>query len=186
MSDEEILKLYIKRSEQAIIQTEAKYGAYLMKTAGNILNDPEDCRECVNDTYYKAWCLIPDDPPQNLKAFLSKITRSQAIDIWRSRHADKRRGNQYAISLSELDEYISADETIEEVVDGHLLEEAVNAFLRTLPKETAAVFIGRYYYLYSVREIAGRLGVSIPKVKSMLQRTRNKLKDWLEREGYII
>ena len=161
MSDESILDLYLKRNERAIEETEAKYGAYLLKIADNILKDPEDSRECVNDAYYKAWCLIPDDPPLNLGAWLSKITRSQAIDLWRGRNRDKRKALHYATSLSELDECISENETMEEVVEGHLLQDAINDFLKTLPKETAAIFISRYYYADSVREIARYMNISM-------------------------
>ena len=186
MSDEQIIELYLQHDQEAIVQTEEKYGAYLLKISDNILKDPEDSRECVNDVYYKAWCLIPDDPPRNLGAYLSKLTRSQAIDIWRSRNTDKRKPLQYAASLSELDNCLSANETIEDAVGGHLLEEAINDFLKSLPKKTAVIFISRYFYMYSAREIARQMNTSTAMVYVSLHRTRNKLKEWLEKEGYII
>ena len=186
MSDEEIVKLYLERREDAIAETEARYGAYLLKIADNILKNPEDSRECVNDAYFKAWCQIPDNPPQNLKAYLSKLTRSQAIDLWRSRNTDKRKANEYAASLSELEECVSGNETTEDIVEGHLLKAAINDFLKTLPRETAAIFISRYYYMDSVRKIAGDMNISISKVKVTLHRTRRKLKEWLEEEGFTL
>lgn len=94
MQDDKIVELYWKREETAIAATEKKYGAYLMKIAYNILADIEDSRECVNDTYLKTWNCIPPYRPEALSAFLAKIARQTAIDIFR-RKTSKKRGLHY-------------------------------------------------------------------------------------------
>ncbi len=186
MEDREIVDLYWKRDEQAIRETEQKYGAYLFKIAQNILNDEEDSRECVNDTYFKAWSSMPDDRPEKLASYLSKIVREDAYDVYRYRNRKKRRESEMTLSLSELDECISSAETTEEVVDHHLLSEAISRFLHTLPEESIAAFVGRYYYADSVKDIARSLRMSEARLKSLLFRIRKKLKEYLEKEGFTL
>ncbi len=194
MQDDKIISLYFQRDETAISETDKKYGNYLTKIAYNILFDWEDSRESVNDTYLKAWNSIPPNAPKILSTYLGRITRQTSIDIFRKRNSQKRQASQYAISLSELEECIpktnytgdsiySVDSTVQEA-DLHLLAEAISAFLRTLPKETCNVFIGRYYFVDSMREIADYSGMSVAKVKSMLHRTRIGLKNHLKQEGF--
>ena len=113
MQDDRIVELYWNREETAIDATEKKYGAYLMKIAYNILADREDSRECVNDTYLKVWNCIPPHRPEALSAFLAKIARQTAIDIFRRRTSPKRRGSEYAVSLSELEDCIESGNTVE-------------------------------------------------------------------------
>ena len=163
MQDEMIVALYWKRDEKAISETERKYGRYLSKIAYNILSDWEDSKETVNDTYLKAW---------------------NSIDAFRTRNRDKRKHSEYAVSLSELEDCISGSETTEQSVELKLLAEAINTYLHTLPAEARNTFVGRYYFADSIREVAGYYGVSEPKVKSMLYRTRQGLKKYLEKEGY--
>lgn len=154
MQDEMIVALYWQRDENAISETERKYGRYLTKIAHNILSDWEDSRETVNDTYLKA------------------------------RNREKRKSSEYAISLSELEDCISGSETTEQSIELKLLAEAINTYLYTLPAEARNTFVGRYYFADSIREVADYYGVSEPKVKSMLYRTRQGLKKYLEKEGY--
>ena len=186
MDDAEIIRLYCDRNEDAVKATEEKYGAYLMKVAMNILNDEEDAREAVNDTYYKAWCTIHEHPPDHLLAYLTKLLRRTAIDIFKGRHRKKRQNMEYALSLSELEECLSAGNTTEEAADYSLLKESIDRFLGSLSEEALTCFLGRYYYCDSMKEISRYLGVSEAKVKTMLYRTRQSLKQWLEKEGYII
>ena len=186
MDDREIVELYWQRDEQAIRETEQKYGAYLFKIAMNILNNEEDSRECVNDTYFKAWSGMPDDRPEKLSSYLSKIAREGALDIYRYRHREKRKDSEFSLSLSELEESIPDRDNTEEIVDYHLLSETISCFLRTLPEEAMAVFVSRYYYSDSVKDIARNLKISESRVKSTLFRTRKKLKSYLEKEGYTL
>lgn len=184
MQDEMIVALYWKRDENAISETEKKYGRYLSKIAHNILSDREDSKETVNDTYWKAWSSMPPHKPSILSAYLGKITRQLSIDVFRTRNREKRKSSEYAISLSELEDCVSGSETTEQRVELKMLGEAINAYLRTLPAEARNTFVGRYYFADSIREAAGYYGMSEPKVKSMLYRTRQGLKEYLEKEGY--
>lgn len=184
MKDDEIVALYLKRDEAAIRETENRFGRYLIQIAYNVLFDWEDSKECVNDTYLKAWNSIPPHKPECLSAYLAKITRQSSIDIFRRKNCEKRRASEYDVSLSELEECLSAGNMTEQDVDLNLLSSAINAFLRTCTDEVRDVFIGRYYFADSIREIARYCRMSEPKVKSMLWRTRAGLKSFLEKEGF--
>ncbi|MGI6316885.1 MAG: RNA polymerase sigma factor [Christensenellales bacterium] len=183
MQDEMIVALYWQKDENAIRETERKYGRYLSKIAYNILSDWEDSKETVNDTYLKAWNSIPPHKPSILSTYLGKITRQLSIDAFRTRNRKKRKPSEYVISLSELEDCISSSETTEQSVELKMLAGAINAYLYTLPAEARNMFVGRYYFADSIREVADYYGVSEPKVKSMLYRTRQGLKDYLEKEG---
>ena len=184
MQDEMIVDLYWERDENAISETDRKYGRYLSKIAYNILSDWEDSKETVNDTYLKAWNSMPTHKPGVLSTYLGKITRQLSIDAFRTRNRDKRKHSEYAVSLSELEDCISGSETTEQSIELKLLAEAINTYLYTLPAEARNTFVGRYYFADSIREVAGYYGMSEPKVKSMLYRTRQGLKEYLEKEGY--
>jgi len=184
MEDEKIVDLYWARKEEAISCTDEKYGHYLFKIAYNILADSEDSHESVNDTYFKAWNSIPPARPNVLSTYLGKITRHLSIDIYRMKHRQKRVQSEYVLSLSELSDCISGGNQTEETVDVHLLAEALNSYIRTLPPQVRNVFIGRYYFMDSLKDIASYYGMSIPKTKSMLFRTRQGLKDYLRQEGF--
>lgn len=185
MQDEEIVERYWQRSETAIRETEKKYAHYLTKIAYNVLSDKEDAKESVNDTYLSAWNTIPPQRPVFLSTYLGKITRRIAIDIFRKKNRTKRKMSEYALSLSELEDCISAGNTTEQEVDLHLLAKAINEYLLTLPVRERDVFIGRYYYADSVREVASCHNMSESKTKSMLYRIRIKLRKYLEQEGFV-
>ena len=184
MDDEEIIRLYWNRDESAIRETDRKYGAYLTKIVRNVLDNGEDARESVNDTYYAAWNTIPPQRPDSLCAYLGKIARRIAVDYFRKRNRVKRGGGEYALSLAELDGICSAGNTTEHAVDSRLLGQAINAFLRSLESQARTAFIGRYYYCDPLNEVARYCGMSQSKAKSLLYRTRKKLKDYLEKEGF--
>lgn len=185
MRDEEIIALYWRRDEAAIGQTRKKYGGYLSKIAYNILFDREDCEESVNDTYLRAWNSMPPQKPQALLAYLSRLARQAAIDILRKRDSKKRQASQYACSLSELEDCLSDGNRTERDADLNLLARAIGAFLATVSEEERNLFLGRYYFADSLREAAGYLGMSEPKAKSMLYRTRIRLRKHLEKEGFF-
>lgn len=186
MQDEGIVELYWKRDETAIRETEGKYGRYLTKIAYGILADQEDCCECVNDTYLKAWNSMPPHKPAILSTYLGKITRQTSIDRYRTQRREKRGGSEYEVSLSELEECLSHREDTEQTVELHLLTQAICAYLEGMQAESRIIFIGRYFYLDSVKEIAHYMGAGEAKVKSILHRTRKGLKAYLEQEGFIL
>lgn len=186
MEDEQIVALYWERDEGAIRLTQEKYDRYLTKIAMNILASHEDSRESVNDTYLAAWNSMPTHRPQVLSAYLAKLTRRISIDRFRYRTRDKRRESEYALSLEELGDCVSGGNTTEEIVNLRLLTDAIGIFLRLQGEEARTVFLGRYYFLDSVREIAGYCGMTESKVKSLLHRTRLALRDYLEKEGFSL
>lgn len=183
MQDNQIIALYFQRNESAILETEKKYGHYLAKIAYNILSDWPDCEESVNDTYLKAWNSMPPQKPDNLPAYLAKITRATSIDLFRKRTRRKRRSSEYDLSLSELESCLSAGDTTQLSVDANLLAKAINAYLRTLSPDARDLFIGRYYFADSLRDAAAYCGMSESRAKSLLHRTRLGLKVYLEAEG---
>lgn len=184
--DDKIVELYWQRDECAIRETELRYGRYLLKIAYNILADLEEGKECVNETYLKAWNSMPPHNPANLAAYLGKITRQLAIDIFRTRNREKRKASQYAVSLSELEDCVSGADTTQQGVERNLLAKAINTYLGGLSAEARTVFVGRYYYMDSLKEVAAYYNMSLPKVKSMLYRTRQGLRAYLEEEGFDI
>ena len=184
MEDEQIVSLYWQRSESAIRETEQKYDRYLTKIAYNILSDHEDSRESVNDTYLAAWNSIPPHRPSVLSAYLGKLTRRISIDIFRCRNREKRKASEYALSLSELGDCVSAGNTTEDMVNVKLLADAIGIYLRLIPEEARNAFLGRYYYLDSLKEVAAYCGMTESKAKTVLYRTRQGLKDYLKKEGF--
>lgn len=184
MEDNRIVDLYWQRNESAINETATKYGKYLHSISFHILSNDEDAEECVNDTYNDAWQSMPPHRPSILSTFLGKITRRISIDLWRKHSADKRGGGEVALALDELDECVSGNSNVENEIERHELQQKFNAFLMGLPRLERQVFMCRYWYMDSVSDIAKQFDFSESKVKSMLFRTRNKLRTMLEKEGY--
>lgn len=185
MDDEKIIDLYWEREQRAIEETDNKYHSYCHSISWNILQDRQDCEECVNDTWFRAWNRMPDERPNVLSVFLGTITRNLSLDYYRKKHTRKRGGGQIGYVYEELEECI-AQNRLEEEVEARELSEAINRFVRELKKEQRVMFVMRYWYMDSVEQIAHSLGVSQGKVKSTLFRLRKRLKDFLEREEFCI
>ncbi|MBQ3504167.1 MAG: RNA polymerase sigma factor [Oscillospiraceae bacterium] len=186
MDDEQIVSLYWLRNESAIRETEKKYDRYLTKIAYNILSDYEDSRESVNDTYLAAWSSMPPHRPSILSTYLSKLTRRISIDLLRYRNRDKRQQSQYALSLEELGDCISAGNSTEDAYGEKELTDAIAAYLRLCSPDARHAFVGRYYYLDSIREVAAYCGMTESKCKSLLHRTRLGLREYLNKEGFAV
>ena len=186
MEDKTIIQLYVERAEAAIAETAAKYGKLCHTIAYNILYNEEDSEECVNDTYMKAWEVIPPQIPEKLAAFLGKITRNLAISKYRHNSSKKRGGGQVLYALEELAECIPDKNTTEQAISDKLFAELLNGFLEKLPAEKRKVFMQRYWYLRPIHEIAEEFSMSESKVKMILHRTRNMLKVFLEKEGILV
>lgn len=184
MEDREIIELYFARDEQAIAQTEVKYGRICMSIAGNILHSREDSEECVNDTYLTAWNLIPPELPRRFPAYLAKIVRNLALKFLERSQAQKR-SPELTMSFEELS-YIFPDEKVAAQMEDQQLGWIISDFLRTEKEEARRVFLRKYWFFDSVSEIAQRYGYSENKVKSMLLRTRNRLREYLRKEGFDV
>ncbi|MBQ1305282.1 MAG: sigma-70 family RNA polymerase sigma factor [Erysipelotrichales bacterium] len=185
MEDEEIVRLYWNRDEEAIRMSAVKYGAYCRHIALNILRNAEDAEEAVNDTWVKAWNSIPPVKPAVLSSYLGKITRNLALDLYRTKRREKRGGETETV-LEELGEIVSGTEDPEATVDRMELKEDIQKFLNTLPKEKKYMFLLRYWYAMELPEIAERLSVSENRVSVNLHRIRKQLKSYLEKRGYRI
>ena len=185
MEDKAIVALYWQRDEAAIRQTDDRYGDCLLAVARRILADEGDSVESVNDTYLKAWNSMPPHRPDNLFTYLCRITRQTAIDRLRRRLAQKRFGSEYCLSLEELEECVAAPDTPCAEAEKQALAQAVNTFVRSLEPKERQIFLRRYFYFEPLREIAARQGDSVAAVKSSLFRTRQKLRVYLEKEGYL-
>lgn len=184
MEDQKIIDLYWQRSEQAIRETDIKYGGYCYAIAYNILSNREDSEESVSDTYMAAWRSMPPQKPNILSAFLGKITRHLSIDRWRRKTADKRGGGEVVLALEELENCVSGAESVEEGLQRKELTVLINRFLDSLSETERQVFLCRYWYADSMQDIADTFGFSKAKVNSMLYRTREKLRKVLQKEGY--
>ena len=185
MDDSKIVELYWNRSEQAIGETDQKYGRYCYRIAYNILASKEDSEETVSDTYMTAWKTIPPHRPSVLGTFLGKITRNLSIDRWRTRSAYKRGGGQMVLALEELEECVASSENVEQTYAKKELLAAYQRFIEKLPVTERRVFLLRYWYLDSIGDVAQKHGFSESKVKSMLHRTRQKLRRCLAEEGLL-
>jgi len=186
MGDDMLLDLYWARSEAASKGTAQKYGAYCFRIAINILQNHEDAEECVNDTYRIAWDTIPPQRPANFRAFLGRITRNLSLNKYKEQRRKKRGGDNMALIYHELEECIPSDKNVEREYESSLVVAAINSFLLSLDSENRIVFVRRYWYADSIKAIATRFQMSESKVKSMLFRTRNKLRAYLQNEGVIV
>lgn len=182
MIDRLIVRLYLERNENAIIETDRKYKNYCYVIANNILNNPEDSKETVNDTYLRVWNSIPPKRPKNLRTFLGKITRNLAVDKWRKKSAQKRR-DEMTVALEELEDCISDVNFPEEFVQADELSVLISEFLWTLPAVQRRLFVQRYWYLEPISNLCREFHFSQSKVTSMLFRLRIQLKNYLDERG---
>lgn len=185
MDDKEIIALYWRRDQDAIVWTDRKYGGLCRKLAFDILANHEDTEECVSDTYLAAWNSIPPQRPSFLKAYLVKIVRNFSLMRVRQNHAGKHGGGEIDLVLEELEDTLSSHVSVEQTVEQKELAEAVSRFLHTLPEMERNIFLARYYFLSPVAAIAARGRCSQSKVKTSLYRTRKKLKQYLIEEELL-
>lgn len=185
MEDSEIVELYLERSERAVAETAAKYGGYCRTIAYNVLRSAPDADETVNDAYLALWDCVPPHRPQSLAAFLGKIVRRIAINRLKSNLTAGRGGGDSTLPIDELEECIPSGASAESLAEENALSAAVSAYLRALPDTKRRVFVCRYWYSYSVKDIAKRSGFSETKVSNMLSRMRKGLKQYLEKEELL-
>lgn len=185
--ESEIIALFFARDEAALTSVQEDYGAYCSTIARNILADQEDVKECVNDTWLKAWETIPPNKPQSLLAYLGRITRNHAINMVRNQNRQKRAGNKYTVALDELGEVAAAADDNRELegIGTSKLAEIINEFLEQLPKEKRIIFVRRYFYMDAVADIAASNGLTESSVKVSLMRMRRQLGRKLKEYRFI-
>ena len=185
LEDRDIIDLFFERSEQALRELDRKYGGAVKKTAGNILCDKQDAEECVNDAYLGVWSSIPPQRPDNLGSYVCRIARNQAVSRLRSETAAKR-NRGFDLVLDELEGCISSGVDVEADIEAKELAEAVNRFLSTLGYDDRFLFVRRYFYADSIREIAAAMGKSENRLSVRLFRLREKLRKTLVKEGLLV
>ena len=183
MEDNQIVELYFQRNADAIKETDSKYGSYCFAIANNILHNKEDSEECVNDTWFNAWNVMPPQRPTRLRLFLAKITRNLSFNRFQAQSAKKRGGGEIHLVLDELAECIAHESNTENECMANELEQSIRLFVRTLPERDGNIFVCRYFFTEPIIEIANRYQMSTNNVMVNLSRTRKKLKAYLEKEG---
>ena len=186
MDDQAIVSLFHARSEDAIAAASDKYGGRCRAIARNILADDADAEECVSDALLAAWNAIPPQSPQHLGAYLGRITRNLALNRLKAAGAQRRGGGETPLALEELGDCAARGPGSGDAADRLALAGAIEQFLRSLPPEKRRLFLRRYWYLYSVKDIARTMGVGESRVKSQLARLRQALRAHLEKEGFSV
>ncbi|MCM1056900.1 MAG: sigma-70 family RNA polymerase sigma factor [Firmicutes bacterium] len=185
MEDSQIMDLYWKRNEYAIIETDRKYGALCHSIAMNLLSVREDAEECVNDTWNEAWNRLPPQRPENFKAWLCRVVRNISINLWRRNHAEKRYNGINQI-LDELEECVPAARTVEQEIEDAELGRCISAWLLSLPKEDRALFVHRYWHGTALNELAEKWNIPAPRLTKKMYRLRLSLKATLEKEDIYL
>jgi RNA polymerase sigma-70 factor (ECF subfamily) len=183
LNDEQTIKKFFDRDESALSDARLAYGDYCRSVANGILKDSRDSEECVNDTFFAAWNSIPPDRPENLKAYLGKLTRNGALDILRKNNAEKRIPSAALVPFDELEE-ATGEAMVEDQLTVSELSRIISDFLHSQKETERKVFIRRYWYCDSISDICARYGYGKSKVLMMLKRTRDKLAESLKKEGY--
>ena len=185
MEDSEIIRLFQERDERAISEAQSKYGAFCLRLAGSITRDEEDARECVNDAWLRVWNHIPPDEPENFRAYLGRIVRNLALNRYEHEHAEKRSAAMTEI-LDEWEDCLPASSDVEKEIDAKELTALLDRWLSALPAEDRRMFVRRYWYGDSVKELAKRAGVRAGAMTQRLYRLRLELRSLLTKEGYTI
>ena len=186
MDDKEIIDLYVRRDENAIKETDTKYGAYCTTVAVNLLQVREDAQECVNETYMAAWERIPPHIPECLRAFLGRVTRNIAIGMYRKLHR-KKRFDGFEIMLSELEECVPSAATVDREIDTKMLGGCINDWLdRRLSEQDRVLFVRRYWFGDKNADLAKKAGMSEAGMSKRLARMRESLREYLTERGMEI
>ena len=185
MEDTAIIQLFFQRAEQAIVEVQQKYGSFCRTVAMNLLQQKEDVEECVNDTWQAAWQRIPPENPRMLGAFLGRITRNLAISRFRKNTAQMR-SEGLTVLLSELEHCVPSGQSTEEAVDSILLGEYISKWLESLSADDRALFLRRYWFGESLRELSREVGTGEGHLAQKLYRLRLQLKKALEKEGVVV
>ena len=185
MNDDDIIALFYDRDEQALTEIQNRFSGKCYCVAWRILKNHEDCEECINETWLRAWRSIPPAYPRNLKMYLLTITRNLAFNTVRYRTAARRGGGEIHAVLDELSECVASGSSPESDLMTQELGEAVNRFLEQLTERERSIFLRRYFFVESLDDIAERFGIRQGNAAVILPRVRKKMKKFLSREGFI-
>lgn len=185
MDDDKIIELFVERSEHGIRELDRKYGIIFHKLSYNILNSRQDAEECVNDAYLGAWNTIPPTKPKPLLSYIAKIVRNISVKRYWAKKAAKR-GGLYTVALEEIEDCIADSKTVEDEMEVKELARTIEKFLETMSQENRVIFMRRYWFSDSHKDIAELVGLSEKNVSVRLSRIRQKMKQYLmEREVFV-
>lgn len=182
--DKLIISLFQKRSEEALRLVERHYGALCRKIAWNILHNDQDVEECKNDSYLTLWNRIPPEEPDPLKTYLCRIVRNTALKKFRDAHA-KKRWQDDIVCFEELTECIPAKSDIIQQLEMKELTKIIEQFLDSLDQKKRIMFVKRYWFCMSVKDIALEYGITERNASVILGRIRKKLRQYLQQEGWL-
>lgn len=185
-SDDQIIDLYWQRDDDAIQQTDTKYGRLLWNVAHNILYDSSDCEECCNDAYFGIWNAIPSARPTAFSAFIIQIMRRIAINRYKEQSRKKRIPSQLTVSIEDLENAISDGRSVEEMYEAEELGALINDYVKTLNNRRRYIFLDRYYLAEPVDKIASSLSISPQTVYREIEHIKRGLKDYLEKNGVYL
>ena len=186
MTDEKIIELYFERDEKAVSMSQESYGAYCLSIGNEILQSNEDAEECVNETWLRAWNIIPPQKPRKLSTFFGRITRNIAFDKYREKHSQKRGKGLMAVVLDELDECIPDSFDTDKHIDNSELKQILDEFLESLSQKDSVIFLARYWYAKSLHDISRKYKINENTVKASLFRSRNKLRECLAKADITV
>ena len=189
LDDSAIVGLFLERDERAIKELDLKYRKYLLSVARSYVRDETDCEECLDSVYVSVWNAVPPAKPAVLKAFITTLMRRTAINLFNAKKRQKRIVSEYTVSLEELEELektASDGKSVEEAAEEKELASIVNGYVRSLPDRQMYVFVGRYYALKPISQIAKELGVSVSTVKREIEAIKDGLRKKLESEDYVL
>ncbi len=185
LEDHKIIELFFERAENAIAKLSEKYGTTCIALSRNILKNESDAEECINDAYLAVWNRIPPERPDPLRAYLLRIVRNISITRYHSNTAQKR-NSYYDVALDELEACLTSSHDVEQEYDSAMLSHHINLFLDTLDKPSRVMFIRRYWCADSVSDIAKQLSITENNVYVKLSRIRDRLREYLQKEGYVL
>ena len=183
--DQNIIRLFFERSEQAIFELDNKYGKICRKLSYNILGNRQDAEECVNDAFLGAWNAIPPASPDPLLSYILKIVRNISLKAYKSKNAAKR-GSRYTVALDEIESVLADIKTVENTLDEKELTHIIECFLDTLTKKERVIFMRRYFFADSYADIAKQVGISEKNVSARLSLIRRKMKKYLNERGTFV
>lgn len=186
LSDETIIEMYWQREESAIKETDIKYGQFIFRIAYGILHDRLDCEECQNDTYLSIWKAIPPARPTVFPAFITQIMRRIAINKYKEKTSQKRIPSELTSSIEDYVEILASNDTVDDDLSVEKVGRIINDYVSGLPERSRYIFIARFYLAESVETIADDLNIAMATVYRELDKIKQGLKLYLEKnEVYI-
>ena len=185
IDDERIIDLFFKRDQQGIRELDIKYGKTCHSLSYNITNSKQDAEECVNDAYLGAWNTIPPTRPNPLLSYIVKIVRNISLKIYWRKQAAKRSGN-YKIALEEIEGCIAGPQNVEDEMEARELARIIEEFLDTLTLENRVIFMRRYWFADSYKDMAELVGLTEKNISVRLTRIREKMKQYLIERGVSV